>query len=103
MLMWPFLLLSLPYSHFLCCGRFHADIFERDGVAGDKLVIVPESVDVEFFDPAVVDEATPLTALFKYGIGECASPLPLGQKPEWFSSGRALCGCMHSFMTERMC
>ena len=34
-----------------CVARFHADVFERGGVAREKIVVVPEAVDTEFFSP----------------------------------------------------
>ena len=33
---------------------FHRDVFARGGVVPEKLVVVPEPVDVDFFDPAKV-------------------------------------------------
>ncbi len=48
--------------------RFHVDIFADGGVAPSKLIVVPESVDTDFFNP---DSTQPLSPSNSYGIGEC--------------------------------
>lgn len=50
--------------------HFHADVFHRDGVRASKLVVVPEPIDTQFFDPIA---APPLRASRAYGIDVTSS------------------------------
>ena len=56
--------LALTIAHL---PRFHVDIFADGGVAPSKLIVVPESVDTDFFNP---DSTQPLSPSNSYGIGE---------------------------------
>lgn len=43
--------------------QFHLDIFEKGGVSREKLVVMPEAVDTDFYNPDVRPMAYPSTGL----------------------------------------